>query len=155
MEIGQPDGAFCFEFPASLPLTGAALSPTLPAVLLSLALLPTILFAEIALPAGPHPRADAIRTLAEAHAVVLVATKRCDDLSASEDINRLPAALGLSDADTADAYSLLVRLAAEMNATANTVGLEAWCDTTYGRFGPDGTMMKGLLKRCDRKASSC
>ncbi len=124
-------------------------------MLLSLALLPAILFAEIAVPVAPHSRADAIRTLAEAHAVVLVAIKRCDDLSASEEIDRLQAALGLSDADTADAYSLLVRFAAEMNDDANKIGLKAWCDTTYGHFGPDGTMMKGLLKRCDPKASSC
>ena len=88
-----------------------------------LALLPGLL-ADVTMPAGPHSHADAIRTLVEAHAVVLVATKRCDDLFASERINQLQAALGLSNADSADAYPVLVRRAAEMNAAANTVGRE-------------------------------
>ncbi len=124
-------------------------------MILSLALLPALLFAEITVPPGPHPSTDAIRALAEAHAVMLVATKRCDDLFASEEIDHLQAALSLSDADRADAYSLLVRRVAEMNADANKLGLKAWCDATYAHFGPGGTMMKGLLKRCDLQAPSC
>ena len=127
----------------------------MPDVLLPLALLTSLLLADVTVPTGPHSRPDAIRTLAEAHAVVLVATKRCDDLFANEEINQLQGALGLSDADSADAFSQLVTLAAGMNATANKVGLKTWCDDTYGRFGADGTMMKRLLKRCNPKSDGC
>lgn len=74
-------------------------------------------------PPGPHPRRDVIHTVATVHAVALVASERCPNILVNMDANQLGDALGLADAD------------------------KAWCDDVYARFGPEGTMMRGLLKR--------
>lgn len=111
--------------------------------------------ANITVPPGQHSRPDKIRTLAEVHAVVLVASKRCANLFASEEVDGLQSAFGLSNGDSAEAYSQLVSMAREMNAKATEIGEEAWCNEAYERFGPKGTMMTGLLKRCDPKSPAC
>ena len=58
-------------------------------MLLPLAMLPGILLVDFNVPPGPHPRADSIRTLAEAHSVALVASARCVDLFADIEIDRM------------------------------------------------------------------
>ncbi len=124
-------------------------------VLLPFAMLFGLLLVDFNVPPGPHSRADAIRTLAQTRAVALVASARCADLFANTEIDQMQAALGLTGADSAEVLDLERRLASDMVITADKAGVKTWCGEVYGRFGPDGTMMKGLLKRCDANSNGC
>ena len=108
-----------------------------------LALLPDLLLADLGVPPGPFRREDAIRTLAEANAVVLVASARCQTRSAAP-----------RSADASGARADRRRLAGDPGAdleigrgherNAHRIGAPAWCDEASAHFGPDGTTMKGL-----------
>lgn len=124
-------------------------------VLASLAFLPGLALADMTVPPGPFPHADAVRTVAETFAVALVASARCHDLFVSAEIDELQIRLGLTDRDSAEILDLQGKLMKDMVDVADKVGASAWCDEVYGRFGPSGSMMKGLLKRCDAGSAGC
>lgn len=123
--------------------------------LASLAFLPGLVFADLTVPPGPFPHADAVRTVAETFAVAVMASARCPDLFVSSEVDKLQTRLGLTGRDSAEIVDLQGKLMKNMATVADTVGAPAWCEEVYGCFGSSGSSMKGLLKRCEAGPANC
>ena len=112
-----------------------------------LPMLALLTFAGLTGPAGQHSRQDEITTVATVNAVALVASARCPDILVNLELSQLEGALKLADADEKETFALTVVFAKEFGRQIDRSGARAWCDDVYVRFGPHGTMMKGLLQR--------
>lgn len=110
-------------------------------------LLPILALLTLTGPAGAHSRQNEITLVATVNAVALVASARCPDILVNTEISQLEGALQLADADRKETFALTMVFSKEFGRQIGRSGAHAWCDDVYARFGPDGTMMKGLLQR--------
>ena len=106
-------------------------------------------FAAIGLasPAVAYEHRDEVNTFATAMAVAQVASLRCPDIVAWDDAPReLATQFHIT---TADDMAVRLEIRGYTSAFLEQAGKEpkAWCDDVLERFGLDGTMMRGLLKR--------
>ena len=98
-------------------------------------------------PAAAYEHKDEIATFATAMAVAQVASVRCPDIFARTDAPReLATSLHIMTTDDMAVQIELRGLTKEYLDQAAKAP-KAWCDEVLERFGPDGTMMRGLLKR--------
>ena len=98
-------------------------------------------------PAAAYEHKDEVTTFATAMAVAQVASVRCPDVLAKTDAPReLATTLHIMTTDEM-AVQIELRGLTKAYLEQATKAPKAWCDDVLERFGPDGTMMRGLLKR--------
>ena len=102
---------------------------------------------RLSAPAAAYEHRDEINTFAVAMATAQVASLRCPDIVAWVDA---PRELAIKfHITTSDDMAVQIEIRGYTKAFLEQAGKEpkAWCDEVLERFGPDGTMMAGLLKR--------
>ena len=98
-------------------------------------------------PAVAYVHKDEVNTFAAAMATAQVASLRCLDIVARVDAPReLATQFHIT---TADEMAVRIEISGYTKAFLEQASKEpkAWCDEVLERFGPNGTMMRGLLKR--------
>ena len=97
--------------------------------------------------ANAYEHKDEVNTFATAMAVAQVASLRCPNIVAWADAPRELA--NQFHITTADDMAVQIEIRGYTKSFLDQAGKEpkAWCDEVLERFGQEGTLMRGLLKR--------
>ena len=114
---------------------------------LALSLLAGSVAVGLSAPAAAYEHKDEVTTYAAIVAVLHVASDCCPDIVGLDVAPAdLQAKWHIVPADQMAVQLEIRGLVAALRENADKYG-KAWCDQQMERFGPDGTLMRGLLKR--------
>ena len=114
---------------------------------------PAVVFACVlttaaATDADPRSHRDELFTFATVLAVGRVAPARCSDLTADPSgVWELSRTLHIESTDDRAVDIETDAFAKTFGEQADKAGTTTWCDDVYAAFGPDGSLMRGLLHR--------
>ena len=96
----------------------------------------------------PRSHRDELFTFATVLAVGRVAPARCAGVTVdASGMRELSRTLHVEPADDKVVDTRTNDFAKTFGEQADKAGAQAWCDDVYAAFGPEGTMMRGLLHR--------